>query len=50
MKSLPWISLIIAVVVVIDEFTWIGKSDLAWVLIGLGVSVVLLAIHQIARK
>lgn len=50
MKFLSWISLIIALIIVIYEFTWIGKSDLAWVLIGLGASVVLLAIYQVARK
>jgi len=50
MKFLPWISLIIAVIVVINEFTWVGKSDLAWMLIGLGVSVILLAVQQITSK
>jgi hypothetical protein len=50
MKYLPWASLIIAGIVVVNEITWIGKSDLAWVLIGLGVSVVLLAVYQIVSK
>lgn len=50
MKYLPWASLIIAGIVVINEIAWIGKSDLVWVLIGLGVSVILLAVYQIAGK
>jgi len=47
MKYLSWISLIIAVIVVINEVTYIGKSSLAWVIIGLSVSIALLAIKQI---
>ena len=50
MKCLPWVSLVISAIVVINEFFWIGKSDLAWLLIGLGISVVLLAVYQIAGK
>ena len=46
MKYLPLISLIIAVVVVVNEFSYIGESSLAWVLIGLAVSVILLAAEQ----
>jgi len=50
MKYLPWISLIIAVIVVINEIMWIGKSDLAWVFIGLGVAVGLQSIYLIGKK
>ncbi|MBZ9577589.1 hypothetical protein KJA13_00940 [Patescibacteria group bacterium] len=50
MKALSWIALIISVIVVINELFWIGKSELAWVLIALGASVVLLAVQQIASK
>jgi len=50
MKYLPWISLIIAAIVVITEITWIGKSDLAWLLIGLGVALGLQAIYLLAEK
>ena len=50
MKYLPWISLIIAAIVVINEIMWIGKSDLAWVLTGLGVAVVLQAIYLVGKK
>ncbi|MEK7540809.1 MAG: hypothetical protein AAB529_01020 [Patescibacteria group bacterium] len=47
MKYLSLVSLIIAVVVVVNEFSYIGESSLAWVLIGLAVSVILLAIDQL---
>jgi hypothetical protein len=50
MKYLPWISILIGVVVVINEFTYIGKSDLAWVLIGLAASVILVAVTQLSGK
>jgi len=50
MKYLPWISLIIAAIVVINEIMWIGKSDLAWVLIGLGTAVGLQAIYLVGKK
>ena len=48
MKFLSWVSLVIGAVVVISEFNYIEKSSLAWVLIGLAVSVILLAVNQIA--
>jgi hypothetical protein len=50
MKYLPWISLIIAVIVVINEITWIGKTDLAWIIIGLGVAVGLQSIYLVGKK
>jgi len=50
MKYLPCISLIIAGIVVINEIMWIGKTDLAWILIGLGVAVGLQAIYLLAGK
>jgi len=50
MKYLSWISLIIAAIVALNEVSYIGESSLAWVLIGLSVSIALLAIEQIARK
>ena len=46
MKYLSLISLIIAAVVVVNEFAYIGTSSLAWVIIGLAVSVGLLALEQ----
>lgn len=50
MKYLSWISLIIAAIVIINEATWIGRSDLAWVIIGLGVAVGLQSIYLLAEK
>jgi len=50
MKYLPWISLIIAAIVVINEIMWIGKSDLAWVIVGLGIAVGLQAIYILVEK
>jgi len=50
MKYLPHISLIIAIIIVIDEVIWIGKSSLAWVIIGLGVAAGLQAIYLIGKK
>jgi hypothetical protein len=50
MKYLPWISLIIAAIVVINEITWIGKTDLAWIIIGLGVAVGLQSIYLVGKK
>jgi len=47
MKYLSLISLIIGAVVIIDEFSYIGKSSLAWVIIGLAASVILLAVGQL---
>lgn len=50
MKYLLWASLIIGVGVVINELAYIGETNLAWVLIGLAVSVILLSVHQIVGK
>jgi len=50
MKYLLWISLIIAAIIVINEIMWIGKSDLAWLIIGLGVAVGLQSIYLIGKK
>jgi len=50
MKYLSWISLIIGAVVVINEIAYIGETSLALVIIGLAISVILLAISQIVGK
>jgi len=50
MKYLSWISLIIGAVVVVNELAYIKETSLALVLIGLAVSVILLAISQINCK
>jgi uncharacterized membrane protein len=50
MKYLSWVSLLIGIVVVVNEISFIGKSSLAWVVIGLAASVILLAVNQISVK
>jgi hypothetical protein len=50
MKYLLWASLIIGVGVVINELAYISETSLAWVLIGLAVSVILLSVYQIVGK
>jgi len=50
MKALPAISIVIAVIVAINEFAWLEKSSLAWVIIALAISVILLAIYVIYEK
>jgi len=50
MKYLLWISLIIVAIIVVNEIMWIGRSDLAWLLIGLGAAVGLQSIYLIGKK
>lgn len=49
-KTLAIISLIIALIVVINEMTWIGKSDLAWPLIGIGIAIGLLSVTHLVKE
>ena len=50
MKGLLWVSIIIAAIVAIYELTWLGRSDLAWVILGLAVAMVLQAVYLIRKK
>jgi hypothetical protein len=50
MKGLLWISLVIAAIVAIYELTWLGRSDLAWVIIGLAVAMGLQAVYLLRKK
>lgn len=50
MKYLLWTSLIIVVILVINELVWIGKSDLAWVILGLAIAVGLQAAYLLFKK
>jgi len=50
MKYLLWTSLIIVVVLAICELAWIGKSDLAWVILGLAVAVGLQVVYLLIKK
>jgi hypothetical protein len=49
MKNLLYVSLIIAVIVVINELAYIGTTSLAWVVIGLGLAVGLNTIYLIKK-
>jgi len=50
MKYLLWASLVIVIIIVINELTWLGRSDLAWVIIGLAVAIGLQTVYLIRKK
>jgi hypothetical protein len=50
MKILLWASLIVAIIVVINEITWLGKTSLAWVIIALAVAIGLQAVYLLIKK
>jgi len=50
MKVLLWASLIIVIIVVINELTWLGRSDLAWVILGLAVAMGLQVVYLLRKK
>jgi hypothetical protein len=50
MKGLLWISITIAAIVAIYELTWLGRSDLAWVILGLAIAVALQAVYLLVKK
>jgi hypothetical protein len=50
MKYLLWVSLIIVIIIVINELFWLGKSDLALVIIGLAVALGLQVVYLIIKK
>jgi hypothetical protein len=50
MKYLLWVSLIIAIIVAVIELFWLGKSELAWVILGLAVAVGLQAVYLMRKK
>jgi len=50
MKVLLWASLVIVVIIAIKELTWLGKSDLALVILGVAVAVGLQAVYLLRRK
>ena len=47
MKSLPYVSLILAIIVVVNELAYVGSTSLAWVIIALAVGMGLNSIHLI---
>ncbi len=44
------VSLIIAIIVAINELFWLGKTDLAWVILGLSVAMGLQAVYLLIKK
>jgi len=50
MKYLIWFALIVAIVVIINEATYVGSTSLAWVVIGLSAAIGALAIHILVEK
>jgi len=50
MKVLLWASLVIAIIIFIKELAWLGKTDLALVIIGLAVAIGLQAGYLLWRK
>ncbi len=50
MKILLWASLIIVIIIVINELTWLGRSDLAWVILGLAVAIGLQTVYLLRKK
>jgi len=45
-----WIALIIASGMGIYELTWVGRSSLSWVLVGLAVAIALIAVHLLIKE
>jgi len=50
MKGLLWVSITIAAIVAVYELTWLGRSSLAWVIIGLAVAVGLQAVYLLIKR
>jgi hypothetical protein len=45
-----WIALIIASGIALYELSWIGRSSLWWVLVGLAVAIALIAVHLLLKE
>jgi hypothetical protein len=50
MKVILWIVVIITSVIAINELFWLGKTDLAPVILGLAIAVGLIAIYLLRKK
>lgn len=50
MKILLWSSLIIVIIIAIQELFWLGRSDLAWVILGLAVAIGLPVVYLLVKK
>ena len=50
MKFLLWAALIIVIIIAINELFWLGKSELAKVIIGLAVAIGLTVVYLLIRE
>lgn len=50
MKGLLWASLTIVIIIVIQELFWLGKSELAWVILGLAVAMGLQVVYLLIKE
>jgi len=50
MKYLLLASLIIVIIIAINELFWLGKTSLAWVILGLAVAMGLQAVYLIRKR
>jgi hypothetical protein len=50
MKYLLWASLIIIIIIAIIELFWLGKSELAWVILGLAIAAGLQVVYLLVKK
>ncbi len=50
MKGLLWVSLTIVIIIAINELFWLGRSDLAWVILGLAVAMGLQVVYLLIKK
>jgi len=49
MKYLSWAAIVIAAVVALNELAYVSTTSLAWVIIGLAASVILVAAEQVKK-
>lgn len=49
-KYLLWASLVVVIVVVINELIWLGRTSLAWIILGLAIAIGLQAVYLLSRK
>lgn len=50
MKILLWASLVIIIIVAINELTWLGRTSLAWVILGLAVAMGLQVVYLLIKE
>lgn len=50
MKYLIWFALIVGILVIINEISYVGDTSLAWVVIGLSAAIGALSIYLLVEK